>query len=56
MKELESDVAQKNSRISDLEQLLQEASEKELAALHVIGDLREQVSSVLVSMEAPAGL
>ncbi|XP_023650968.2 centrosomal protein of 290 kDa isoform X3 [Paramormyrops kingsleyae] len=42
MKELESDVAQKNSRISDLEQLLQEASEKETAALRVISDLREQ--------------
>ncbi|XP_048867180.1 centrosomal protein of 290 kDa isoform X2 [Brienomyrus brachyistius] len=43
MKELESDVAQKNSRISDLQQLLQEASEKETAALRVISALKEQL-------------
>nr|XP_015208279.1 PREDICTED: centrosomal protein of 290 kDa isoform X3 [Lepisosteus oculatus] len=43
MKELESDIARKNSSITDVKQLLKEAVEREQKTRLVINDLKEQI-------------
>lgn len=44
MKELETDIDKKNKSLSDLKQLLREATEREQKTEHCISDLKEQVS------------
>ncbi|XP_035280748.1 centrosomal protein of 290 kDa isoform X3 [Anguilla anguilla] len=43
MRDLENDIAQKNSSLSELKQLLQEAGDREQKSAQLIGELREQV-------------
>ncbi|XP_058842275.1 centrosomal protein of 290 kDa isoform X7 [Acipenser ruthenus] len=43
MKELETDIDKKNKSLSDLKQLLREATEREQQTEHCISDLKEQV-------------
>ncbi|KAK6482780.1 centrosomal protein of 290 kDa isoform X3 [Huso huso] len=43
MKELETDIDKKNKSLSDLKQLLREATEREQKTEHCISDLKEQV-------------
>lgn len=47
LKELETDIAKKNQSITDLKQLVKEATEREQKVKKYTEDLEEQVSNVI---------